>query len=107
MRVEAIQLFQRIGRGDIALEVARDGIRRDPRSGEARLAYGMALHAMGEDRDALEELRRAESWLQKPEQRVRVGALIRGMREHAPDSLRAIFVADSARHEGGVRDTTR
>lgn len=107
VRVEAIQLFQRIGRGDIALEVARDGIRRDPRSGEARLAYGMALHAMGEDRDALEELRRAESWLQKPEQRVRVGALIRGMREHAPDSLRAIFVADSARHEGGVRDTTR
>ncbi len=107
VRVEAIQLYQRLGRNDIALEVARDGVRRDPRSGEARLAFGMALHAMGEERDALLELRRAESWLQKPEQRLQVGALIRGMREHAPDSLRAIFAADSARFEGARRDTTR
>ncbi len=107
VRVEAIQLFQRLGRNDIALEIARDGIRRDPRSGEARLAFGMALHAMGEERDALLELRRAESWLQKPEQRLRVAALIRGMREHAPDSLRAIFAEDSTRFEGATRDTAR
>jgi tetratricopeptide (TPR) repeat protein len=98
-RVEAIQLYQGVGRNDIALELARDGIRRAPGSGEARLAYGMALHTNGQDRDALEELRRAESWLPKPEQRVRVGALIRSMRSNAPDSLRAVFEADSAKYE--------
>lgn len=101
-RVEAIQLFQGVGRNDIALELARDGIRRAPSSGEARLAYGMALHTNGQERDALEELRRAESWLRKPEQRVRVGALIRSMRANAPDSLRSVFEADSAKYEGGA-----
>lgn len=99
VRVEAIQLFQGAGRQDIALELARDGIRRDPGSGEARLAYGMALHSNGQTRDALEELRRAESWLRKPEQRARVGSLIRSMRAKAPDSLRTVFEADSAKYE--------
>ncbi|MFN8589132.1 MAG: tetratricopeptide repeat protein [Candidatus Eisenbacteria bacterium] len=107
VRVEAIQLYQQLGRHDVALELARDGIRRDPRSGEARLAYGMALHTSGQERDALEELRRAESWLKKPEQRLRVGALIRSLRANAPDSLRALFAADSVRFEGTKRDTAR
>lgn len=108
-RVEAIQLFQQLGRNDIALELARDGVRRDPRSGEARLAFGMALHSNGDVKDALPELRRAESWLSKPEQRLRVGALIRSLRENAPDSLRAVFVADSSKFEApqAVADSTR
>ncbi|MBI5169494.1 MAG: tetratricopeptide repeat protein [Candidatus Eisenbacteria bacterium] len=106
-RVEAIQLYQGLGRQDIALELARDGIRRAPDSGEARLAYGMALHSSGQERDALEELRRAESWLKKPEQRLRVGALIRSLRADAPDSLRAVFEADSAKYERAPRGDGR
>ncbi|MCC6649560.1 MAG: tetratricopeptide repeat protein [Candidatus Eisenbacteria bacterium] len=106
-RVEAIQLFQELERHDIALELARDGIRRDPRSGEARLAFGMALHSSGRVSEALPELRRAESWLSKPEQRTRVGALIRSLRASAPDSLRAVFAADSARFEAPADSTAR
>ena len=107
-RMEAMRLFDQLGRGDIALEVARDGVRADPRSGEAHLALGMAHHAGGQLRASLVELRAAEALLRLPEQRARVGALIRALRASAPDSLRALFAADSAAHELPARpDTSR
>lgn len=105
-RLEAIQWFDAQGRGDIALELARDGVRLDPRSGEARLQLGMAYHAAGQVPEALTELRKAESLLRLPEQRARVGALLRQLRSSAPDSLRAVYAADSLLHEA-PRDTTR
>ncbi|MEO5988631.1 MAG: tetratricopeptide repeat protein [Candidatus Eisenbacteria bacterium] len=105
-RLEAIKWFDAQGRGDIALELARDGVRVDPRSGEARLQLGMAYHAAGQVPEALSELRKAESLLRLPEQRARVAALLRQLRASAPDSLRGIYAADSLTHEA-PRDTTR
>jgi len=98
-RLEAIRWFDARGRADIALELARDGVRADPRSGEARLQLGMAHHAAGQIPEALSELRRAEALLRLPEQRARVGALLQQLRRTAPDSLRAVFAADSIAHE--------
>jgi len=94
-RIEAIVLHEQLDRHDIALELARDAVRHDPRSGEARLALGMAHRAGGEVREALLEFREAERYLREPEQRERVRALIDAMRDTAPDSLRALFEADS------------
>ncbi len=99
VRMEAMRYFDALGRRDIALELARDGVRAAPRSGEARLALGMALHEGGDERTALVELREAEALLHQPGQRARVGALVRTMRALAPDSLRGVFAADSLRYE--------
>ena len=97
-RVEAMALFTRLGRSDVALELGRDGVRRENRSGEAHLALGMAYHAANQERDALDEMRRAQLLLKKPEQRGRVEKMIAGLRAAAPDSLRAFFAADSVAH---------
>lgn len=98
-RIEAIRLFDSIGRRDIALELARDGVRANPRSGEAHLALGMALEAAGDVAGMLGELRRAGKLFRDPEQRARLEATIASLRERAPDSLRAVYVADSLAHE--------
>jgi len=107
LRMEAIRHFDAMGRKDIALELARDGVRVLPRSGEARLALGMALHEAGRERQSLAEIRHAQELLPQPEQRTRIGALVGAMRAHAPDSLRALFAADSVRYEspGAVQDS--
>jgi tetratricopeptide (TPR) repeat protein len=97
-RVEAMALFTRLGRTDVALELGRDGVRRENRSGEAHLALGMAYHSAGQERDALDEMRRGQMLLKKPEQRGRVEKMIAGLRAAAPDSLRALFAADSVAH---------
>jgi tetratricopeptide (TPR) repeat protein len=99
LRVEAMERFDALGRKDIALELAREGVRLAPKSGEARLALGMALQATGGTRAALPQLRRAQVLMRKPEQRARIGALVASMRARAPDSLRAMFAADSAANE--------
>ncbi len=101
LRVEAMEFFASRGRQDIALELARDGVRRTPRSAEAHLALGMALHESGQDRAALPELRRAEAMFVRAEPSARVGALIRSLRAKAPDSLRALYRADSIANEAG------
>lgn len=97
-RIEAIALFSRLGRNDIALELGRDGVRTDARSGEAHLALGMAYHGAQQDRDALPELRLAQGFMRAPEQRKRIEQLIAGLRMAAPDSLRVLFSADSVAH---------
>jgi tetratricopeptide (TPR) repeat protein len=95
LRMEAMRYFDGIGRTDIALELAREGVRGAPRSGEARLGLGLALDAAGQTRAALVELRIAEALFREPRDRGRVAHVIRGMRADAPDSLRALFAADS------------
>jgi tetratricopeptide (TPR) repeat protein len=105
LRVETMERYDALGRKDIALELARDGVRRAPKAGAARLALGMALHEAGDERAALLEMRRAQSLLRKPGQGERIGALIAGMRSRAPDSLRALFAADSSANENPAAAT--
>lgn len=104
-RIEAIRHFASLGRGDVALELARDGVRANPRSGEAHLALGMALDATGDAAGMLAELRKAGDLLQQPEQRARIGAMIAAKRARAPDSLRALYSADSVAHEAAPADS--
>ena len=101
-RIEAIRFFSGRGRSDVALELARDGVRANPRSGEAHLALGMALDSAGDEAGMLAELRKAGDLLRRPEQRSRIAALIAAKRAQAPDSLRAVYVADSLAHEAPV-----
>jgi tetratricopeptide (TPR) repeat protein len=95
-RFAAVRLYEALGRDDIALEVARDGVRHDRGSGEARLILGMALEAQGRLREAALELRRAESLARDGKGRERARRLIGTLSVEAPDSLRALFEADSA-----------
>lgn len=97
-RYEAVALFDALGRTDLALEVARDGVRRQPRSADARLVLGMALGGAGEYRAALGEMRRAEELLRGDEDRARARGAIAVLRARAPDSLRALFEQDSIAH---------
>lgn len=106
VRLEAIQWFDGRGRADVALALAEDGVRNSPRSGEARLQLGMAHYSAGHTAAALVALRQAQRLLRQPEQRSRVGVFLKQIRASAPDSLRAIFAADSALHESG-RDTVK
>ena len=94
-RFAAVRLYEALGRDDIALEVARDGVRYDRASGEARLLMGMALEAQGRLREAAQELRRAESLARDRESGERARRLIATLNVQAPDSLRALFAADS------------
>jgi len=97
-RLEAVRFFDELNRKDIALEIARDGVRRDERSGEAHLMLGMALESSGATRAALGELRKAEALFRTPPEKARARQLIAALRASAADSLRALFDADSARH---------
>lgn len=98
-RFEAVRLHDALGRKDVALELARDGVRRAPRTSEARLILGMALQGAGDTRAALAEIRRAESLARDETTRGRARALVASMRAAAPDSLRGLFEADSVRHQ--------
>ncbi len=97
-RLDAIRLHERIGRRDVALELARNGVRGEPRSSDAHLMYGMALSSAGLTREALVELRRADALAAGAAERGRAAALIAALRREAPDSLRALFDADSLAH---------
>ena len=97
-RMDAIRLFTSLGRPDVALELARDGVRANPKSGEAHLALAMALEATDDVPGMLQELRKAEELLKQPEQRDRLAATIASLRAKAPDSLRAVYSADSLAH---------
>jgi len=94
-RFAAVRLYEALGRDDIALELARDGVRHDRSSGEARLLLGMALEAQGRLREAALELRRAESLTRDREGRARARGLLDRLQAEAPDSLRAGLAADS------------
>jgi tetratricopeptide (TPR) repeat protein len=97
-RLEAVRWFDHQGRRDIALELARDGVRRNPGAADAHLVLGMALESSGNTRSALAEFRRAEAMSAERGEKDRVRQLISALRAAAPDSLRAMFDADSAAH---------
>ena len=97
-RLEAVQHFLTENRPDVAAEIARDALRRDPRSPDPHLLYGIALDALGRKRESLAELRRAEALFASEVGRQRARQLIERLRATAPDSLRAHFEADSAAH---------
>lgn len=96
-RFAAVQLYVALGRDDIALEVARDGVRYDRASGEGRLILGMALEAQGRLREAALELRRSELLARDGEGRERARRLLGTLDAEASDSLRALFAVDSVR----------
>ena len=102
-RLEAIEHFVAEGRADVALEIARGAVRTDPHSSEAHFMLGVALDAAGDKRGALAELRRGEALAADAESRARARSLIATLRAGAPDSLRAVFAADSAANEAPRR----
>ena len=95
VRFTAVRLYEALGRDDIALEVARDGVRYDRASGGARLILGMALEAQGRLREASLELRRAEAMSRDRAGREHARRLLGELGAEASDSLRAVFAADS------------
>lgn len=105
-RMAAIEHFAGMDRDDIALELAREGVRANPKSSDAHYTLGLQLRATGDVPGALAELRKAAA-LMPAAQRPRIAALIAGMRARAPDSLRAVFVADSIAFEPAVADSAR
>lgn len=97
-RLEAVRLYDKIGRQDIATELAREGVRRSPRAGDSHLILGMVLGAHGDMSGALVEMRKAEALFGDGEEREKVRQMIALLRAGAKDSLRALFVADSTEH---------
>jgi Tfp pilus assembly protein PilF len=97
-RLDAVRHFITVGRPDIALELARGGVRADDRSGDAHLVLGIALGAAGDARGGLGELRRAEKLFKAPADRARATSAIAAARRFAPDSLRAFYAEDSLAH---------
>jgi len=102
-RLEAIQYFVSEGRNDMALETARGAVRIDPRSADAYLMLGVALDAADDKRGALAALRRAEALAADDAGRARAQQLVVTLRSGVPDSLRALFAADSVEHERTAR----
>ena len=97
-RLEAVQYFLQKGRRDVALETARDGVRRNARSAFARMTLGVAEAGTGDTRGALGSLRWAEAAAaatDQPEVTGQARALIEELKAGAPDSLRPLFTADS------------
>jgi len=75
-RLDAVQFFQSIGRPEDGLEIARDGVKKDPHSGDAHMVLGIALKSEGHEQQAVEELRRAHDLFRTPAERERVTRLI-------------------------------
>lgn len=105
VREGAARHFVHVGRSDIGLEIAREGVRLAPTSGEAWWLLGEMRAAAPDARGALAAYREAEKQFQAPDDRARAEAGIAALRAGAADSLRALFAADSA--ASAARDTTR
>jgi tetratricopeptide (TPR) repeat protein len=95
-RMAAIRLYTGLDRSDVALELARDGVRSNARSGPARMMLGMALEATGDLRSAMRELRRAEAFPADSVVHVRARAMIDALAVRAPAGLLPTLAADSA-----------
>ena len=96
VREGAARHFIRQGRTDIALELARDGVRRAPDSGEAWWLLGEVRGETGDLRSALDAYRRAAKGFTTPADVARAEESISAIRVTAADSLRSWFTADSA-----------
>ena len=103
VREGAARHFVHVGRRDIALEIARAWVRLAADSGEAWWLLG-EMQAEGSDvRGALTAYRKAEKLFKAPADDARARAGIAALRANAPDSLRAMFIADSV---AAAHDTT-
>ena len=103
-REGAARHFVHVGRTDVALEIARAGVRLAPHAGEAWWLLGeMSTEAL-DSRAALTAYREAAQQFRSADDRARAQASIAALRASAPDSLRALFAADSA--AAAARDTT-
>ncbi len=97
--------FARQLRADVALAVAREGVRLAPGSGEAWWLMG-EVHVLAADAGAaLAAYREAGRRFKNPADLARVESSITALRVTAPDSLRARFAADSV--EYARPDSTR
>jgi Flp pilus assembly protein TadD len=105
VREGAARHFARQGRTDVALEIAREGVRRQPKSGEAWWLLGEINAKLPDERAALSAYRSAGKFFQVPEDKARAEAGIAVLRASAPDSLRAFFAADSV--SAAARDSTK
>ncbi|MEK7331397.1 MAG: tetratricopeptide repeat protein [Candidatus Eisenbacteria bacterium] len=95
-RLEAVRLLDAIGREDEALALAREGTHQVVDTGQPHVILGMVLRGRGDTRGALAELRRAEKLFRgNADEQERVRKIIAALRASAPDSLRALFAADS------------
>ena len=100
-RLEAVQFLEALGRADEALDLARAGTRQPVDSGQPHVILAMVLRGRGDSAGALVELRRAEALYRKhPAEQEKVRKTIAAMRAAAPESLRAIFAADSVAAAG-------
>ncbi len=97
--------FVRQRRTDVALAVAREGVRLEPAQGGTWELLGEMHAAAGDTLAALGAYRDAERRFDDPAERARAEASIAALRAVASDSLRAGFAADSVEH--ARPDTTR
>jgi tetratricopeptide (TPR) repeat protein len=95
VRDGAARHYLRQGRLDIALELAREGVRRTPDSGEAWWLLAEMQSGSGDLRAALKSYRRSQRLADEPVSRARIEATIAALRASVPDTLRAVFAADS------------
>jgi len=104
VREGAARHYVHVGRTDAALEIAREGVRLSPHSGQAWWLLGEMNAESLDARGALTAYREAARQFRAPEDRARVEASIDSLRAVAPDSLRGVFAADSV--AAAARDTT-
>jgi tetratricopeptide (TPR) repeat protein len=94
-RLEAVGRLQRLGRPEDALDVALQGVKRAPRSGDARVVLSSVLDAQGRTREALRELRSASRLFPDPINRGQAIHMMRATMAAAPESIRVIARRDS------------
>jgi Flp pilus assembly protein TadD len=94
-RLQAARFLHQIGRSGEAVDLALEGVRRAPGSGEAATVLGLALYAVGDIEGALRWMLKAESLHKSPPERAQVRTMLGRMKQEAPDSLRGLFPPDS------------
>ena len=104
VRDGAVRHFIRQERTDIALGIVREAIRERPKAGEPWWLQGEVQAAAGDTRAALASYRRAHGLFGASDDKARAEAAIAALRAAAPDSLQALFEADSL---AARADTTR
>lgn len=108
VREGAVRHFARQNRIDVALSIAREGVRVSPKSGEAWWLLAETTSETADTRGALDAYRRAITLFRKPEDRARAERGLRELRAAAPDSLRTVFEADSLQAlRDAAADSTR
>jgi tetratricopeptide (TPR) repeat protein len=98
--------FVRIERSDAALAVAREGVRRAPRNGEAWWLLGEVQSMTGDPVGAHTSYLEAADRFRAPADSARVAASLDTLYATAPDSLRARFAAERVAHSKAARDSS-